>query len=230
MNLSSSSATSSAARTSPASETPATTSSTGAPETSPRSAPASWPSGPPPAPSPGSSSTGPSERTVLLALGALLVAGAVLRIWGNDYGLPHTYHPDEGHIVNRAIRFHGGDLDPKFFNWPSLYMYLLSAIYGVVFGLRGVVESFSQDPVPFYLIGRTLTALMGTATIAVLYVLAAELYGATVGLLAGLFLTVNLLHIRDSHYITTDVPLTFLITVAMLFVFRYWRSGRSRDA
>src|SRR5262245_61909083 len=71
---------------------------------------------------------------------------------------------------------------------------------------------------------------MGTATIAVLYVLAAELYGATVGLLAGLFLTVNLLHIRDSHYITTDVPLTFLITVALLFVFRYWHSGRRRAA
>jgi Dolichyl-phosphate-mannose-protein mannosyltransferase len=144
--------------------------------------------------------------------------------------LPHTYHPDEGHIVNRAIRFHGGDLDPKFFNWPSLYMYLLSGVYGLVFGLRGVLESFSQDPVPFYLIGRTLTALMGTATIAVLYVLAAELFGTTTGLLASVFLTVNLLHIRDSHYITTDVPLTFLITVAMLFVFRYWRTGRSRDA
>src|SRR5262245_36918476 len=71
---------------------------------------------------------------------------------------------------------------------------------------------------------------MGTATIAVLYVLAAEFYGATVGLLASLFLTVNLLHIRDSHYITTDVPLTFLITVALLFVFRYWREGRTREA
>ena len=51
--------------------------------------------------------------------------GAAARIWGNDYGLPHTYHPDEGHIVNRAIRFHGGDLDPQFFNWPSLYICLL---------------------------------------------------------------------------------------------------------
>src|SRR5215510_1314691 len=230
MNRSSGSATSSAGRTSAISATPPITCSTGAPGISPPSAPGSWPSGTPPIRFPGSSSTGPSERTVLALLGALLLVGALVRIWGNDYGLPHTYHPDEGHIVNRAIRFHGGDLDPKFFNWPSLYMYLLSAVYGVVFGLRGVVESFSQDPVPFYLIGRTLTALMGTATIAVLYVLAAELYGATVGLLAGLFLTVNLLHIRDSHYITTDVPLTFLITLALLFVFRYWRDGRRRDA
>jgi hypothetical protein len=153
-----------------------------------------------------------------------------VRIWGNDYGLPHTYHSDEGHIVNRAIRFHGGNLDPGFFNWPSLYMYLLSAIYGVVYGLRGVVASFAQDPTPFYLIGRTLTALMGTATIGVLYVVAAELYSTRVALLASLFLTVNLLHIRDSHYITTDVPLTFLITVALLFVFRHWRAGRTGDA
>jgi hypothetical protein len=163
-------------------------------------------------------------------LGGLLLAGALVRIWGNDYGLPHTYHSDEGHIVNRAIRFHGGNLDPGFFNWPSLYMYLLSAIYGVAYGLRGVVASFAQDPTPFYLIGRTLTALMGTATIGVLYVVAAELYSTRVALLASLFLTVNLLHIRDSHYITTDVPLTFLITVALLFVFRYWRAGRTGDA
>jgi hypothetical protein len=149
---------------------------------------------------------------------------------GNDYGLPQTYHPDEGFIVHRAIRFHGGDLDPRFFNWPSLYMYLLSGVYGLFFGLRGVVESFSRDPTPFYLIGRTLTALMGTATILVVYALGARLYGVSVGVVASLFLTVNLLHIRDSHYITTDVPLTFLLAIAVLFVVRYWREGRTRDA
>jgi hypothetical protein len=169
------------------------------------------------------------KRTVWLLLGALLAVAALARISGNDYGLPHTYHPDEGLIVNRAVRFHAGDLDPRFFNWPSLYMYLLSGVYGLVYGLRGVVVSFGQDPVSFYLIGRTLTALMGTATIAVLYAVAGGLYGKSVGLLASLFLTVNLLHVRDSHYITTDVPLTFLITVALLFVFRYWRAGHRRD-
>jgi hypothetical protein len=171
----------------------------------------------------------PTNRTVWLLVGALLAVGALARLWGNDYGLPHSYHSDEGLIVNRAVRFHAGDLDPRFFNWPSLYMYLLSAVYGAVFGLRGVVEAFSQDPTPFYLIGRTLTAVMGTATIGVLYALAARLYGVPVALLASLFLAVNLLHIRDSHYITTDVPLTFLITVALFFVFRYWRRGRTAD-
>lgn len=109
-------------------------------------------------------------------------------------------------------------------------MYLLSGVYGLAFGVWGVIESFAQDPVPFYLLGRLVTALFGTATIAVLYVLAVEAYGATAGLLAGLFLAVNLLHVRDSHFITTDVPLTFLVTLALVFVLRYWREGRLRDA
>jgi len=160
----------------------------------------------------------------------LLAVGALARILGNDYGLPQSYHPDEGLIVQRAVRFHAGDLDPRFFNWPSLYMYFLSAVYGMIFGWRGVVNAFNQDPTPFYLIGRTVTALMGTATIGLLYALAVRLYDVPVALLASLFLTVNLLHIRDSHYITTDVPLTFLITLALLFIFRYWRRGRAVDA
>lgn len=152
---------------------------------------------------------------------------------GAAYGLPDVYHADEPRIVERAVRFHTGDLDPRFFNWPSLYMYLLSGLYGLVFGgfgREGVVAAFARDPVPFYLLGRVVTAAFGTATIAVLYILAAEFYGRTIGLLAALFLTLNLLHIRDSHYITTDVPLTCLITLATLFVLRYLRDGRARDA
>src|SRR5262245_59969524 len=93
--------TSPVARTSAASVTPPTTSSTGGPPGSPSSAGASSPSAPPPAPFPGSSSTAPSDppagsdRSVRLPLLLLLLAlGALARIWGNSYGLPHTYHPD----------------------------------------------------------------------------------------------------------------------------------------
>ncbi|MBI2461628.1 MAG: hypothetical protein HYV61_09130, partial [Candidatus Rokubacteria bacterium] len=112
---------------------------------------------------------------------------------------PDSYHPDEPTIVYRAVRFHGGDLDPRFFNWPSLSMYLLSGLYGLAFGARGVLESFAQDPVSFYLVGRVVTAAFGTATIAGLYVLAAGAYGRSTALLASLFLAVNLLHVRESH-------------------------------
>jgi 4-amino-4-deoxy-L-arabinose transferase-like glycosyltransferase len=134
--------------------------------------------------------------------------------------------------VERAVRFHEGDLNPRFFNWPSLYMYVMAGVYGVVFGAfqGGVAGAFARDPALFYLVGRLVTAILGTATLALLYLTGRLAYGRVVGILAAAFLAVDLLHVRDSHWITTDVPLTFLITLATYHALRYWRDGRLGSA
>jgi hypothetical protein len=165
-------------------------------------------------------------------LALVLAVGLALRAWSVSYGLPDLYHPDEPRIVERAVRFHGGDLNPRFFNWPSLYMYVMAGVYGLVFGASsgGVAGAFARDPALFYLVGRLVTALFGTATIAVLYFTGRLAYGPVVGILAAALLAVDLLHVRDSHWVTTDVPLTFLVALATLYALRYWRSGRRIDA
>ena len=135
--------------------------------------------------------------------------------------------------MERAVRFHQGDLNPRFFNWPSLYMYVMAGVYGLVFGVSspdGVAGAFGRDPALFYLVGRLVTALFGTATLALLYVTGRIAYGRAVGFLAAGLLAVDLLHVRDSHWVTTDVPLTFLITLATFLALRYWRDGRLADA
>jgi hypothetical protein len=43
-------------------------------------------------------------------------------------------------------------------------------------------------------------------------------------------LAVDHLHVRDSHWVTTDVPLTFLVSFATLHALRYWAGGRLADA
>ena len=161
-----------------------------------------------------------------------MVVGLALRTWSVSYGLPDLYHPDEPRIVERAVRFHQGDLNPRFFNWPSLYMYLLAGVYGVVFGgsPNGVPGAFGRDPALFYLVGRLVTALFGVATLVVLCLTGRLAYGRTVGVLAAGFLAVDLLHVRDSHWVTTDVPLTFLVTLATYYALRYWAAGRFVDA
>ena len=134
--------------------------------------------------------------------------------------------------MERAVRFHQGDLNPRFFNWPSLYMYVVAGAYGLVFGWSpdGVAGAFARNPAQFYLVARVLTALFGTATLAVLYVTGRLAYGRTVAILAAGLLAVDFLHVRDSHWVTTDVPLTFLVTLATFCALRYWRGGRARDA
>jgi hypothetical protein len=134
--------------------------------------------------------------------------------------------------VERAVRVHEGDLNPRFFNWPSLSMYVLAGVYGLVFGASpdGVAGAFARNPALFYLAGRLVTALFGTATLAVLYYTGRMTYGPAVGILAAGLLAVDLLHVRDSHWVTPDVPLTFLVTLATLCALRYWRDGRRADA
>jgi hypothetical protein len=130
------------------------------------------------------------------------------------------------------VRFHDGDLNPRFFNWPSLSMYLLSGVYGLLFGAApgGVPGAFARSPGTFYLVGRLVTAAFGAATVALVHAAGRAAYGRAVGGLAALFLAVDLLHVRDSHWVTTDVPLACLVTLASLHALRYWRDGRAADA
>ena len=111
-------------------------------------------------------------------------------------------------------------------------MYVMAGVYGLVFGALpgGVPGAFGRDPALFYLVGRLVTALFGTATLAILYMSGRLAYGRVAGILAAGVLAVDLLHVRDSHWVTTDVPLTFLITLATFLALRYWRDGRLVDA
>ena len=74
-----------------------------------------------------------------LALGALLVGAAALRLVGVQYGLPFPLlNPDEESIVPRAWEMaHGGGLDPDWFDYPTLLMYALAPFQAL--GRRPVV-------------------------------------------------------------------------------------------
>lgn len=157
----------------------------------------------------------------------MVLMGLVLRVWGSSWGLPYLYHPDEDKIVTHALAFGKGDLNPHFFLWPSLQMYIMFFFYGCyfVFGwLLGQFTSaekflvaFAVDPSSFYLLGRWLSALLGALTIWLTYAVGRRLYGRNIGLIGAVFLTVNYLHVKDSHYITPDVPVTFMVMAAFWF-------------
>ena len=59
-------------------------------------------------------------RTIVLLSGTILVA-VVFRLVGLMYGLPAVYNPDEIAIMNRALTFATGSLNPHNFVYPTLY-------------------------------------------------------------------------------------------------------------
>jgi 4-amino-4-deoxy-L-arabinose transferase-like glycosyltransferase len=170
------------------------------------------------------------------ALTGILLVALALRLVGLGFGLPAVYNPDEVAIMSRSLAFAKGDLNPHNFLYPTFYFYALFGWLGAYFAgswLAGGVSSvaefqtrFFTDPSGIYFAGRLLTALCGIATVAALFVLARKLFGTRAALAAALFLAVAPIHVRDSHYVKHDVPVTLTIVVAYVVLRSLVERGR----
>ena len=168
-----------------------------------------------------------APATELLLLVAILIAAAAVRLIGIRFGLPFVFYPDEALIVNHAVGFGTGDLNPHYFVYPTLYMYLLFLIYGIGYvGGRLVgafgssddfVRLFFSDATPFYLPGRLVAAACSVAAVGLVYALGKRAYSARVGLIAAAFLAFSVFHVTFSHYVKTHVPAGLLVAVALWF-------------
>jgi hypothetical protein len=166
-------------------------------------------------------------------LWAAILLGGILRVWGLGFGLPHALaRPDEVEAVSYAYRIAQGDLNPHFFNWPSLHLYVLALLFRVDTLVRGGAGPAGAVPAFEHLvpIGRAYVALAGTLTIPVLFMLARRAAGPLVGIGAAMLLAVAPLHVRDSHFAMTDVTMTLLVTLSLwLIVEAHVRLERERS-
>lgn len=159
-------------------------------------------------------------------LGVLAVALG-LRLWGVYFGLPHVYHPDEGFEVYRALRLGMGGYDFDRVAKGGYYLllfvefcflFVFKFVTGAVAGVSDFARYFLEHPESFWKIGRVSTALLGTATVALLAWQGNQLQGARMGLLAAWFLATSFQHVVDSHTITVDVPMTILTLGSIVLV------------
>jgi MFS family permease len=168
-----------------------------------------------------------NRRVLVVAICALAIG---LRLLALAYGLPATYNPDETPILNRALAFAKGDLNPHNFLYPSLYFYALFGwevlffLAGRIAGLYHSVEDFQRefftDPSRLFLAGRALTTLFGVATVPALYAFGRRLYDRATGLIGAAFLAVAPVAVRDAHYVKLDVPVTFFVVLTHVVVAR----------
>ncbi len=172
-------------------------------------------------------------RPARLYLAAVLITAALLRFWGIGHGIPFALDAGEPEIIERAVRMmRTGDLHPHLFAWPTLYLYVQFLVASVGFLVRAALGgSSSLGTVPaaeFYAWGRVVTAVLGLLTVYVVYQIGLR-WGARHALLAAALLAVVPYHVRASHYVVTDVPLTFLMTLAFLLTLRALERGTARS-
>ncbi len=182
-----------------------------------------------------------AERTRRAALVLILLGGASIRLWAVGLGNESlTFQIDEDHNVLIPLTLSRTDLNPHAFYLPSLLWYMLFALdqlafwvgrqYGFLKDWDDLRHLFEQSsPLPFFLLGRTLSVALGTATIGLVYFLGRRLFSAAHGLLAAGFLACAFLHVRDSALATTDAPTTFFVVLSLLGAAGVLQTGRGRD-
>ncbi|MDD8025166.1 MAG: glycosyltransferase family 39 protein, partial [Acidobacteriota bacterium] len=172
-----------------------------------------------------------ARRTVLVLL---LVLAAATRFWGLGWGLPNTYHIDENRFAQISVEFLRGDLNPHFFHVGTLHMYLLAGMWKAYQWVGGfdstetMITALVKDPTPFYLIGRGLSAVLGVATVLLIYLIGLRMFGFRVGAAAGLFMAFSLEHIKISHAMLPDGPTLFLLVLTFYLAWRIYQTGRTR--
>lgn len=161
---------------------------------------------------------------------AILVIGFILRVWGINFGLPYQFHQDEPIVVNHALSFGSGDLNPHFFAIPPLTSYILFFIYILYFfvsKISGIFQdpgdfalSFFKDPAMFYLLGRFFIGVIpGTLCVFFTYKLCRKFFHKeNTALFAASLVAFSFLNISDSHYIYTDMLLSLLVVISMIRV------------
>lgn len=173
----------------------------------------------------------------------VLAVAAALRLIGITWGLPDathvfSYHPDEFHSLRGAFSMALGDLNPHFFNYGSLSLYLVGAAaalaHGEIFAsisdavpggpiLPGAIRAWTLD-------ARIVTVIFAVATVAVVYAIAREIWNHRAGLAAALLLALAPLHVLHSHYATVDVPGAFFVALALLLAVRMMHAMTLRNA
>src|SRR6266545_2848609 len=155
------------------------------------------------------------------------------------FGMPHVQaRPDELVVGGIAIDFLRGDLNPHFWDYPTLFMYVL-AVCDYAYYLFGRAAGWFRSPdhflsvwklywTPIFIIARVVSAIAGTLTVMVVHRISARLFDRLTAGVAALFLALAFLHVRDSHFGVTDITMTFCVMLSFLYLARAVLEDRTR--
>jgi hypothetical protein len=169
-----------------------------------------------------------------------LISGFALRLWGIGFGLPYRYHIDEqgwiayaGLLCSGQFNFPPWTAGPTFFHISlcggDILLFVIGRLGGTWHSVSEFKAFYDADPTLVYLVGRTFNALVGTATVGTIYLLGKRLWNMRVGAIAAALLAFNYLHVRDSHFVVSDILTTFLLTTGLLFAAAAMQNSRLRD-
>lgn len=178
----------------------------------------------------------------ILLLALVLAIAIFLRLYGQDWDQGTYQHPDERFIAmvsaNRVEM-------PRLYDIGSIFRPSTSPINPRRDDEHGNPLSFAYGTLPIavqqftgwalnlfsdrdwnsyrelYTVGRTLTALADTLTVALVFLIGRRLFGAIAGLIAASLYAGSVLAIQLAHFFAVDTWLTLFVTATVYLLMRF---------
>lgn len=180
------------------------------------------------------------KPTILVALISILVLSFTLNLWGNQWGAPAHWRPDEltGTAVSMA---NNRTLNPHKFQYGGLHYYVL--VVGAIIPAKAVTYFSDPRPDPSdaaatiswktryntlrIILARTISGLFATSLALITFLMGKILFNERTGLLAALFLAVSPYFVGIAHFATVDMPGNFWFWLSCLFGLLVWKRGHN---
>ncbi|MCR4329429.1 MAG: glycosyltransferase family 39 protein [Candidatus Roizmanbacteria bacterium] len=164
------------------------------------------------------------EKITFLLILALAIA---LRIYGQNWDSGFHLHPDERMLIMVTTRIHFfTNLNPEFFNYGSLPIYILAA-------LAQFFESVFKIPIFNYtgllFLGRTLSTIFDIFTLFVVFKIARRLFNTTAAFFALFVYAVAFFPIQNAHFFVVDPFVTFLLATTVYSLLRHMQTPTKRS-
>ncbi|MBP9690457.1 glycosyltransferase family 39 protein [Candidatus Woesebacteria bacterium] len=151
----------------------------------------------------------------------LIVAlASALRIQGINWDSGFHFHPDERMLimVTEKIEFFS-NLNPDFFNYGSLPIYILAGIAQL---LDSVFKTHFDSYDGLLILGRLVSTFMDLVTIVVLFRIAELMFKSkSVALWSAFLYAVAFFPIQNSHFFIVDTFLNLFATILIFLILRY---------
>ena len=167
-----------------------------------------------------------SIPTLVIVLGILTIAALQTQSLRANI----ADHVDEGELIHYAIGFFGGDLDPRWYGYGTLPMYLLAGVFfatGSVIVALGVFDTFDQYTQQifhnghFYILSRYFISILSVTAVFVFAVIARNNKTPPVlifGYIAIAITSKDALFYSD--YVRVDSILSLLVAISLYLYFK----------
>ncbi|HJZ75800.1 MAG TPA: phospholipid carrier-dependent glycosyltransferase [Vicinamibacterales bacterium] len=171
------------------------------------------------------------RRSALVWVLLATALGAAFRFYGLGWGAPYFHFHIDEHIVFTYADALARDSkeaanSAKFFMYSPFPMYVLNGVVAIYSALSHPLDlTLPRDEVTYMLLGRAISASLGAATVPLTYMTTRLMAGRRAGILAAFLIAAAVIHLRESHFFSLDVSMTFFTMLGFYSAMRIVTRG-----